>query len=354
MITIGVDPHRTVNEAAALDEQGRLVGRWRGANDAEGWAALAVWAEGQGNPREYGVEGAWSYGRGLAQYLVGGGEVVFNVSPHLTAKGRRRARKRGKSDGQDAEAVARVVRQEGGQLPEVTGEDETNVLNELNGERELVKGESARLQNHLRALLRQLDPVYERGLKSLTTKRTLAELKVYQGTGSDAVQTARASTVRRLSQRLESTLGHMAEITREMEELVRVRFRTLTSICGVDLLTAAQLAAEMGPGQRFTSDAALASWGGTAPIEASSGANVRHRLSRVGNRQFNAIVHRIAVTQLRYSVAAKSYVDRRRQEGKTKREAMRALKRYIVRAIFQHWVLCFQSHVPPRTTFGCT
>ena len=288
---------------------------------------------------------------------MGAGEAVFNVSPHLTAEGRRRARKRGKSDGQDAEAVARMVLQESGELPEVTGEDETNVLGVLNGERELVKGEAARLQNHLRALLRQLDPVYERSLKSLTTKRTLAELKVYQESGNTPVQVARAGAVRRLGQQLELALGHMAEIAREMEERVSVRFKTLTGICGVDLLTAAQLAAEMGPGQRFTSDAALASWGGTAPIEASSGANVRHRLSRAGNRQFNAIVHRIAVTQLRYSTAAKAYVERRRSEGKTKRESMRALKRYIVRAIFNCWVVCFEeseTQSAPITTYGCT
>ena len=104
MITIGVDPHKRENEAVVLDEQGRVVDRWRGANDASGWEALKAWAEQQGEEREYGVECARSYGRGLAQFLAVCEERVYNISPHLTAEGRRRAQKRGKSDGQDAEA----------------------------------------------------------------------------------------------------------------------------------------------------------------------------------------------------------------------------------------------------------
>ena len=349
MITIGIDPHRTVNEAAALNETGGIVGRWRGTNDTAGWEALWEWASTYGDDREYGIEGAWSYGRGLAQWLRGRGERVYNVSPHLTAEGRRRARKRGKSDGQDAEAVARVVRQEGGQLPEVTDEDETSILAVLNGERELLKGEAARLQNHLRALLRQAHPVSERNLRSLTTRRALAEMQVFGAGESGTVDDARAATIRRLGLRLETTLGDLRKIGREMEERAAERFGELTTICGVDRLTAAQLAAEMGPGQRFANDAALASWGGTAPLEASSGGLVRHRLSRLGNRQFNAIVHRIAVTQMRYSEEARAYIERRRSHGKTKREAMRALKRYIVRAVFARWLRCFERPPSPST-----
>jgi transposase len=221
-------------------------------------------------------------------------------------------------------------------------EDETSMLAVLNGERELVKGEAARLQNHLRALLRQVDPVYERGLRSLTTKRALAELQGYADGGEGGLtKEARVAAIRRLGRLLETTVGHLRAIGEEMEALAAKRFGELTRICGVDRLTAAQLAAQMGPGQRFASDAALASWSGTAPLEASSGGLIRHRLSRLGNRQFNAIVHRIAVTQMRYSEQARPYIERRRAEGKTRREAMRALKRYIVRAIFARWTTCF-------------
>lgn len=340
MITIGVDPHRKVNEAAALDEQGRVVGRWRGANDDAGWRELGDWAKTYGEQREYGIEGAWSYGRGLAQYLTREGELVFNVSPHLTAEGRRRARKRGKSDGQDAEAAARVVRQEDGHLPVVAEEDETSILAVLNGEREVLKGEAARLQNFIRAALRDLDPAYEQALRSLTTRSALKSLKACESSGGRPVQVARAASVRRLAAHLEETLGRLVEVSREIRERAAAGYKELTTICGIDLLTAGQLAAEMGPGQRFASDAALAAWGGVAPIEASSGPQTHFRLSRLGNRQFNAMVHRIAVTQLRYSDAAKTYVARRRSEGKTGREALRALKRFIVRAIFRAWTAC--------------
>ncbi len=121
---------------------------------------------------------------------------------------------------------------------------------------------------------------------------------------------------------------------------VKAGFAPLTRICGVNLLTAGTLAGILGPGQRFASDAALAAYAGVAPLEASSAGRVRHRLNRGGNRQLNAVLHMISVTQLRSWPPARAYVARRLSEGKTQREAMRALKRYLVRAIWQAWKSC--------------
>lgn len=106
------------------------------------------------------------------------------------------------------------------------------------------------------------------------------------------------------------------------------------------MLTAGALAGILGPGRRFGREAQLAAYAGVAPLEASSAERVRHRLNRGGNRRLNAILYRIALTRARYDPAARAYPDRRMGEGKAKREARRALKRYISRAIFRLWQEC--------------
>src|SRR4029453_14711771 len=117
-------------------------------------------------------------------------------------------------------------------------------------------------------------------------------------------------------------------------------FVVLTRLCGVSLLTAGALAGILGPGRRFATDAQLAADAGVAPLEASSAGRVRHRLNRGGNRRLNAVLYRIAVTQAGASAQAKAYVARREAEGKSRREALRALKRHLVRAVWRLWQEC--------------
>jgi transposase len=128
MLTIGVDAHKQLHVALAVDEAGRVVDRWQGPNSTAGWAELWHWAVTLGMPRQWGIEGAWNYGRGLAQHLVAQGETVYDINPRWTAQGRRRARKLGKSDRLDAQAVALLVWQETTTLPPVTAEDDTAIL----------------------------------------------------------------------------------------------------------------------------------------------------------------------------------------------------------------------------------
>ena len=139
------------------------MGRRRVPNSAAGWRELLAWAAGLGGaarPRRWGIEGAWGYGRGLAQHLVAAGETVYEVSPRWTAEARKSARKPGKSDALDALAVARLVLREAATLPVVGAEDETAVLDLLTAEREAAVAEGTRLRNQLHALLLQLDPEY--------------------------------------------------------------------------------------------------------------------------------------------------------------------------------------------------
>jgi transposase len=341
MITIGVDPHKRVNEALAIDEHGLEVGRWRGANDAGGWEEVGNWASALGGQRQFGIEGAGGLGRGLAQYLLTRDELVYEVNPRWTAMVRVRARRSDKSDRLDARAVALFVRQEAPDLPKVGPEDETVALDVLTSEREAAVSEAIRLQNQLHALLQQLDPHYRNIVPSMKTPAGIERLKAFEvAADASAAQRARVGSVRRLASRLELAVAQIEELSKQIRALAALHFTALTQICGISFLTAGALAGILGPGQRFGTDAEMAKFAGAAPIEASSAERVRHRLNRGGNRRLNAILYRIVLTQARHSVQARAYLDRRMSEGRTRKEAYRALKRYVVRAIFRIWIQC--------------
>lgn len=340
MLTIGVDAHKRVNLAVALDDAGREVGRWRGPNSVEGWGQVAAWAATLPAPCRWGIEGAWNYGRGLAQRLVEVGAEVYEVNARWTAAGRRQARSRGKTDALDARAVALFVWREVATLSPLAADDETAILELLVTEREAAVAEATRLRNQLHQLLLQLDPDYQRQVPKLTTKRGLAAVAAYTTADPRPLQQHRAGTVRRLAQRLALALQQAQALARQIQQRAAVRFTHLTRICGINLLTAGALAGILGPGRRFANDAQVAAYAGVAPLDASSAGRVRHRLNRGGNRRLNAIFYRIAITQARCSPAARAYLARRISEGKTKREALRALKRFIVRAIWRRWQEC--------------
>ena len=343
MITVGVDAHKRVHVALALDEFGRETSTWKGTNSKRGWDSFQSWLQRLGEERRVGIEGAWGYGRGLAQHLVAAGEAVYEVNARWTAAGRRSARKSDKTDRLDAYAVALYVHRDGDQLSAIAAEDETAVLDLLATEREAAVGEATRLRNQIHALLLQLDPEYQRALPAMKSKSGLAILFSYETPSETPIDQARAAAVRRLAQRLALALSQAAELTDELRVLAAPRFTPLTQLCGVNLLTAGVLAGILGPGHRFKSDAALAAYAGASPLEASSAGRVRHRLNRGGNRRLNAILYRIALTQAHFSPAARAYLDRRVSEGKTRREATRALKRFLVRAIWQLWNECYPT-----------
>ena len=341
MVPIGVDAHKRVHVAVALDAAGRELGVWKGANSGRAWQELRDWAAALGAQRVWGVEGAWSYGRGLAQHLGAGGEVVYEVNSRWTGMGRRSARKRGKTDRLDARSVAAFVRQEAATLPRVGEEDETAVLDLLVRERENAMAEVTRLRNQIHALLMQIDPEYDLRLRNRRVRTRFRLLESYEApVAGSALQRERVAAVRRLAARARVAFEHADELAKRIRALAKDRFAPLTELVGVDLLTAGQLAAILGPGRRFAGEAQLAASAGAAPLEASSAGLVRHRLNRGGHRQLNWILYRIVLTQAQHSEQARTYLARRRQEGKTTREAFRALKRYIVRAIWRLWQLC--------------
>lgn len=340
MITIGVDAHKQVHVAQALDDSGHELGQWRGSNSPAGWRSLAQWAASLGSPRQWGIEGAWGYGRGLAQHLVTSGETVYEVNARWTALGRRRARKPGKTDPLDARAVALLVRQEAPTLPKVLPEDDTALLDLLTTEREGTVADATRLRNQIHALLMQIDPEYRSHLPPIRSQAGLHALQTYRPPYRGRLPEERAAAVRRLAKRLKLALSQAEELADQIRDLAQKGFSPLTRICGVNLITAGTLAGILGPGRRFSTDAQLAAYAGVAPLEASSAGLVRHRLNRGGNRRLNAVLYRIVLTQAHHFPEAKDYIDRRVSQGKTRREAHRALRRFVARAIWHLWQEC--------------
>ncbi len=149
MVTIGVDAHKRVHQAVALDDAGTILSSWRGANTLDHWQQLFAWASMFSGSRQWGVEGAWNYGRGLAQFLVTHAETVYEVNPRWTAEQRRRARTPGKSDRLDAHAVAKFVQAEATTLPRVAADDATAMLDLLVTERDAALAEATRLRTQI-------------------------------------------------------------------------------------------------------------------------------------------------------------------------------------------------------------
>jgi transposase len=241
--------------------------------------------------------------------------------------------------------VALLVWREASTLPQVAADDETAVLDLLVTEREGALTDAPRLRNQVHALLLQIDREYKERLPNLQTKAGLVALEGYRPPVSSLLNQERAAAVRRLAQRLRWALTQVDERTAQIETRAAAGFSALTQLCGVSLLTAGALAGLLGPGQRWHSEAQLAADAGVAPLEASSAGRVRHRLNRGGNRRLNAILYRIALTQAHYAPNARAYLDRRVAEGKPRKEALRALKRYLIRAIWRLWQECQPAQV---------
>lgn len=346
VITVGVDAHKAVHVAIALDEAGHRFGEWSGGNTVSEWARFGDWLRSLGGARQVGIEGAGSYGRGLAVSLVHAGEVVYDVNGRLTALGRRHARRRGKSDSLDAEAVAHTVRREADALPRVVCNDDARILSHLSEERETLVHEATRVRNRLHAVLLELDPEYKQWASLLSSQGLSALEALPSDPEDDALRQALRASVRRHAAHLTMLMRDINELAKEIETRAQP-YAALTEITGVAPLTAGTLAGIIGSHAPFANDAQLAAYAGVAPLEASSAGNGRHRLNRGGNRRLNAIIYRIAIAQLRHPGQGRAFLDKKLCQGHTKKEAIRSLKRYIVRAIWRHWRRC-----PPQTSFA--
>ena len=328
MIVIGVDVHKHSLTAAAVDETGRLLGELTVDCPDE---VLLAWAGQLGSERLWALEDCRHVTRALERRLLAEGEELVRVPPKLTGATRRAGRQRGKSDPIDALAVARVALREPDLDRPRAGEERYRELKLLVVHRDDLVDERRRCQQRLRWHLHQLDPAFRVPAGALDRAVWLDRVGRWLARRTPEVQ---VRVARDLVSRCRSLTRTIGELDRELATMSAQTAPALLELPGCGGLTAAKLLAEIGPIERFRTDAQLARHGGVAPLQASSGRTQRHRLDRGGNRQLNCALHRIAITQARVHPAARDYLERKRAEGKSNREAIRCLKRQLARTIF--------------------
>jgi transposase len=327
MIVIGVDVHKHELTAVAVDELGRELSGWSGALEG----AVLSWARSLEAPRLWALEDCRHVSRGLERLLLEAGEHLVRVPPRLTAPQRRRGRVRGKSDALDALAIARAALQEPNLDRPRAGEKRLRELKLLVDHRDDLVAERRRAQQRLRWHLHELDPTLAVPLGALDRPLWLDRLGRRL---ARCEQTTQVRIARDLVARCRGLGRSIAELEVELQGRTERLAPRLLELAGCGPLSAAKLLCEIGPIERFQSDAQLARHAGVAPLEASSGKQRRHRLDRGGNRQLNCALHRIAVTQGRVHPPARAYLERKQGEGKSRREALRCLKRQLARTVY--------------------
>lgn len=347
MIVIGTDPHKQSHTARALVAQtAQPLGELTVTAREEGHERLLAWAQALDDERVWAIEDCRHVSGGLERFLLRSGERVVRVAPKLMAGARRSARDFGKSDPLDADAVARAAIREGvSNLPQARLSGPEREIALLLDHREDLVAERTRIQSRLRWLLHDADPELEIPARSLDQASTLKRLAGHLRRCEPSTQ---VRICRELVRRCSELSKRANELERELRVLVKAQVPALLELPGCGTLTAAKVIAEVAGIERFSTDAKLAKLAGVAPIDASSGKQQRHRLNRKGNRQLNLALHRIAITQARTYAPAREYLARRKAEGKTPKEALRALKRYLARRV--HRILtASSSHHQPRT-----
>lgn len=340
MIVVGIDPHKQTHTAVAIEGvTGQVVGELTVRARTPGFERLLEWARGLDTERRFAVEDGRHVSGHLERHLIARGEGSVRVPPRMMGEARRADRVRGKSDPIDAEAVARVALAHP-ELPVATLAGIERDLGLLVAHRESLVNERTERISKLRWLLHDIDPDLAPPL------RTLNRFKVLDRLASD-LRAMEQTTVVRICVDLVArcrqitVLAH--ELHREIAALVALHAPALLEIPGCAELTAAKIVAETAQVSRFPTEGHYARYAGTAPLPASSGATHRHRFNRRGNRQLNAAIHRIAVTQLRIHEPAKAYIANKRGQGMSKTEAIRSLKRCLTRVVFKTMTSMNQS-----------
>jgi transposase len=257
---------------------------------------------------------------------------VLEVSPQRTAQYRRRGRTQDKTDPADALAIARLLLAEGAHLPPVQRDDLGTELRVLSDHRDNLVVERTRLINQLHAQMLQLDPQYQERGGALTTAAGRVHCRTFAAPLASSLAQTRVLIVQQLVDQLEHLEAAIATRTKELKQRVAA---SQTPVRGVGVVVAARLLGELGSTPRVHSAGALAALAGIAPIAVSSGGRHSYRVNPGGNRQLNRAIPIIALTQRRCEPRARTYYEKKRAEGKTKRAAMRCLKRRLVDVIFR-------------------
>lgn len=332
MIVIGIDPHMKTHTAVAIESAtGVVLEQMTVITDGAGHDRLLSWARKLGSDRYFAVEDCRHVSGRLERHLLPRGETVVRVPPKMMAGARASARTYGKSDPIDAASVARAALREPS-LPHATLTGPEHDVRLLVDHRDDLVEERQRIQKRLRWNCHDLEVGLELPPRVLDRYVWLDKLQ-------SVLQSLPESMRRRIALEQVGRCRDLTRSIRDLEREIRDRMRVLApelmEIPGCSALSAAHLVGQTAGASRFRSDAAFAMHVGTAPLPVSSGKSDRHRLNRTGNRSLNSTIHMIAVTQARMHPPAIAFMERKRGEGMSKREALRCLKRYISRTLYK-------------------
>lgn len=328
VIVVGIDPHKKSHTAVALSGEGRELGRLQVPATDAGHRRLIAWIEALPGPVRVGLEDVREVSGRLEAALLGAGLVVCRVPPRLMGRARAGGRARGKSDPIDATALARAALAHP-DLPRAAPAGPEAELGLLVGHRQDLVGERTRLQARLRGHLHVLAPELQVPGRALERAVWLDRIACALAGIADT----RARIASELVEDCRRLTGRIDALERQIALIVARLAPELVRIPGCGALTAARIVAEVADIGRFASPARLARYAGVAPVPASSGAVVRHRLDRAGNRRLNCALYRIAITQSRLHPPAVDYLARKQAEGHSRREAIRCLKRHLATVV---------------------
>jgi transposase len=333
MIVIGTDTHkRTHTAVAVVAGTGELADELTTSAVPRGFAEMLVWAKSRDRERIWAIEDCRHVSGGLERFLIARGEKVVRVAPKLMGTARKRTRSAGKSDSIDALAIARAALAEGPEsLPYATVDEQALEIKLLLDHHDDLVTQRSDEQRRLRWHLHDLWPELELPSGCLDRQRWLSSISRRLGRTE---QSTRAQIARELVVSIRARTRRIRELERELSVLIAQKAPQLLELPGCGVLTAARIVGEVGDVTRFGSDAKLARLAGIAPIPVSSGLRDRHRLDRGGNRKLNCAFHRLSVTQGRIHPAARDYLARKQAEGRTRMDALRCLKRHLVRRVF--------------------
>ena len=333
MVVVGADVHKQTHTFVAVDELGRQLGQLTVAATTKGHRKAMSWAWGTfGAEVRWAIEDCRHLSARLERDLLSAGQSVVRVPPKMMAEQRRIGRSRGKSDPIDALAVARAAQREP-ELPVASHDEVSRELKLLVDRRDdLVKHRTATV-NRLLWRVHELDPAMAPPARSLDLakhqQQLLGRLAGIEGLVAELARDELADVI--------ELSGRINELERRIAARVRQVAPTLLSLPGVGALTAAKIVGETAGVTRFKSEAAFARHAGIAPIPVWSGNTAgRVRLTRSGNRQLNAAIHRIAITQIRIEGLGKTYYEKKKTEGMSTPEALRCLKRRLARIVFNN------------------
>jgi transposase len=330
-VVIGMDPHKRSATIEVIGEGEQVLARGRYGTEVDGYQRMLA-AGRQFPDRVWAVEGCAGIGRPIAQRLVADGETVVDVPAKLSARVRVFDTGQGrKTDPVDAHSVAVAGLRSPG-LPTVTADDLTVVLRLLVERRDELGRARTEVVSRIHQLLLELIPG---GAKKFLTRGQASYLLRTAPAPVGILAQTRHDLARELIDDLTAIDGKIRAADKQLRQLVTTAGSSLTDLNGIGPSGAARLLGDITDIRRFASASHFASWNGTAPIEASCGDQRRPRLSRLGNRRINRVLHIMAIVQLRHDTPGRAYYRRRVADGKTTMEALRALKRHLSDVVYK-------------------